>query len=73
VLGVAAQLFIEHSSCINVLLALGAVAVYTKRREKSAAGISGIWLGICAADFLNFLFIIVMNIWLRKKVLSTWS
>ncbi|MBQ3460378.1 MAG: MATE family efflux transporter [Solobacterium sp.] len=36
-------------------------------------GISGIWLGICAADFLNFLFIIVMNTWLRKKVLSTWS
>ena len=36
-------------------------------------GISGIWLGICAADFLNFLFIIGMNIWLRKKVLSTWS
>jgi hypothetical protein len=44
VLGVAAQLFIEHSSCINVLLALGAVAVYTKRREKSAAWISAVWL-----------------------------
>lgn len=44
VLGLTGQLFIEHSSCINVMLALGAVVVYAKRREKSAACLSGIWL-----------------------------
>ena len=36
-------------------------------------GMHGIWIGIQCADFLNFLFIIAMNIWLRKKVLSTWA
>lgn len=44
VLGVASQLFIEHSSGINVMLALCALAVYAKRRQKDVALISGIWL-----------------------------
>lgn len=36
-------------------------------------GINGIWIGIQLADFLNFAFVIVMNIWLRRKVLNTWA
>ncbi|MBE6129732.1 MAG: MATE family efflux transporter [Erysipelotrichaceae bacterium] len=36
-------------------------------------GIHGIWIGIVCADFLNYLFVIVMNIWLRRKVLNTWA
>lgn len=36
-------------------------------------GIHGIWIGIMCADFLNYLFVIVMNIWLRRKVLNTWA
>ena len=36
-------------------------------------GMHGIWIGIISADFLNFIFVIIMNIWLRKKVLSTWA
>ena len=44
VLGIASQLFIEHSSGVNVLMAMCAVAVYTKRRQKCEIWISGIWL-----------------------------
>lgn len=36
-------------------------------------GMNGIWIGICIADGLNFLFVIGANIWLRKKVLSKWD
>lgn len=48
VLGVASQLFIEHSSGVNVLLALCAVAVYARRREKAGTVLSGIWLAAAA-------------------------
>ena len=44
VLGIASQLFIEHSSGVNVLLALCAVAVYAKRQEKMAGMLSAVWL-----------------------------
>ena len=46
VLGFAGQLFIEHSSGINVLLALWAVLLCRKRRSKSF-GVSLLWL-VCA-------------------------
>lgn len=36
-------------------------------------GIYGVWVGICLADTLNFIFVIIMNIWLRRKVLSEWD
>lgn len=44
VLGLASQLFIEHSSGVNGLLALCALAVYAKRREKGTAFVSALWL-----------------------------
>ena len=36
-------------------------------------GMYGIWAGIIVADILNFFYIIAVNIWLDKKVLSTWD
>ena len=48
VLGVASQLFIEHSSGVNVLLALCAVVVYARRREKAGSVLSAIWLAATA-------------------------
>lgn len=36
-------------------------------------GINGIWIGICAADYINFGFIIIMNIWLKKTVINKWE
>lgn len=36
-------------------------------------GMNGIWIGICAADFLNFGYVIIMNIWVRRKELSKWK
>ncbi|MBQ9061171.1 MAG: MATE family efflux transporter [Firmicutes bacterium] len=38
-----------------------------------AIGLYGIWIGICLADVLNFLYVIVMNVWLRRKVLADWD
>lgn len=43
-MGVASQLFIEHSSGVNVLLALCAVVIYGYRREKGTMLLSLIWL-----------------------------
>ena len=34
---------------------------------------TGIGVGINLADFINFGFVIVMNIWLRRRVLCTWD
>ena len=36
-------------------------------------GMNGIWIGICTADALNFIYVIIMNIWVRKKVFTTWG
>ena len=36
-------------------------------------GLNGVWIGICLADTLNFVFVIVMNIWLMRKVLPEWK
>ena len=36
-------------------------------------GIYGIWIGIAAADYINFGFIIIMNIWLKRKVINRWE
>jgi len=44
VLGVASQLFIEHSSGVNLLLALFFTVLNLKRRDRSRAVVSGIWL-----------------------------
>ncbi|MBR3363800.1 MAG: MATE family efflux transporter [Solobacterium sp.] len=63
----------SYISMISALLRQVVLLVPLTLLLQQYFGISGIWLGICAADFLNFLFVIVMNIWLRKKVLSTWS
>lgn len=39
----------------------------------SRIGMNGIWIGICTADALNFVFVIIMNIWLYRKVISKWE
>lgn len=44
VLGVASQLFIEHSSGVNGLLAFCFTVYYCKKKERSKAILSGIWL-----------------------------
>lgn len=36
-------------------------------------GLNGVWIGICLADTLSLVFITIMNIWLRKKVLPEWK
>lgn len=36
-------------------------------------GVYGIWLSVCLADVLNFVYIIIMNIWLDRKVISKWG
>lgn len=56
VLGIASQLFIEHSSGVNVLLALCAVAVYANRREKAAGVLSSVWLVAAVAGLAVMLF-----------------
>ena len=38
-----------------------------------AIGMNGIWIGICTADALNFIYVIIMNIWVRKKVFTKWG
>ena len=38
-----------------------------------AIGMNGIWIGICMADALNFIFVIIMNIWVRRKVFTAWG
>ena len=38
-----------------------------------AIGMNGIWIGICTADVLNFIYVIIMNIWVRKKVFTKWG
>lgn len=44
VLGISGQLFIEHSSGVNLLLALAFTGWSLKRRDWSRALVSGIWL-----------------------------
>lgn len=60
VLGVASQLFIEHSSGVNVLLALSAVVVYARRREEGTTLVSLLWLA--AAVFGLGLMLIVPRV-----------
>ena len=36
-------------------------------------GVNGIWIGIFLADLLNLLFVIAMNIWVRKRVFPKWD
>lgn len=44
VLGTASQLFIEHSSGVNGLLAFCFFVYYLHRKEKAKAALSGLWL-----------------------------
>ena len=60
VLGIAAQLFIEHSSGVNLLLAALMLAVFLKRREKGRTIISGIWLIAALAGLVLMLAIPVL-------------
>lgn len=56
VLGFAGQLFIEHSSGVNVLLAFCAVVFYGKHREKTGTALSLLWLIATAAGMAVMLF-----------------
>jgi len=56
VLGVASQLFIEHSSGVNLLLALCAVAVFWKKKDNRALP-GGIWLAATAVGLALMLVI----------------
>lgn len=57
VLGFAGQLFIEHSSGVNVLLAICAVAAYARRREKTGTILSALWLITTVAGMAVMLFV----------------
>lgn len=57
VLAVASQLFIEHSSGVNGLLAFCFTVYYFKKGERSKAVLSGVWLLATAAG-LGLMFII---------------
>lgn len=55
-LGLAGQLFVEHSTVINVLLALCFTGFYLKTRQRSSAAASGIWLiAACVGAAVMFL------------------
>lgn len=56
VLGVASQLFVEHSTVINVLLALCFAVCYLKTRQRGPAVASGIWfIAACVGAAIMFL------------------
>lgn len=55
VLGVASQLFIEHSSGVNLLLALAFTVWNLKHRDWGRAAVSGIWLMAAAIGLVMML------------------
>ena len=57
VMGVASQLFIEHSSGVNGLLAFCFMVYYFRKGEKSKAALSGLWL-LSTAVGLGLMFLI---------------
>lgn len=57
VLGMASQLFIEHSSGVNLLLALCAAAVCIRRGDRQRALPAGIWLAATALGLCVMLLI----------------
>jgi len=56
-LGTASQLFIEHSSGVNGLLAFSFLVYYLHRKEKAKAALCGLWL-LSTAVGLGLMFLI---------------
>ena len=39
---------------------------------RNLIGVNGIWIGIQMADYLNFVFVTCVTLWVDKKILSKW-